>query len=263
MANVNAEIGTESDRPAPTGRRSFLADRLLNRATVSSVQMATPRMRRIRLSSPSIASLSWTAGQQIRVLTGDLVSWKAVRSGFRDLLRTYSIYDLNAEESYLELCVLDHGDGPGSTWARSLHAGDDVYFNSPDGNLVSHSAPFHLFVGEETASVAFAAILRSLAPEESVHGVIEVAGPDDRLRFPRSDELTWSYRGDASAAGSPTLLEAVRKLVLPKEHGFAYVAGEAKACAEVRRHLVEERGWPARQSIVVKPFWTPGKKGLE
>ncbi|MGH3241328.1 MAG: hypothetical protein ACRDNL_13190 [Spirillospora sp.] len=30
----------------------------------------------------------------------------------------------------------------------------------------------------------------------------------------------------------------------------------------VRAHLVGERGWP-RGSVLVKPFWTPGKRGME
>ncbi|MFZ0668145.1 MAG: siderophore-interacting protein [Acidimicrobiales bacterium] len=260
----NNETGTKGLAATGTAARlSMVIDRLLNRATVSSVTMATPRMRRIRLHSESIASMSWTAGQQVRVLTGDPVSWRALRSAFRDLLRTYSVYDLNGEQSWLELCVLDHGDGPGATWARTVREGDEVHFNSPEGKLVLQSAPYHVFVGEETAMAPFAAMLRSLAPEEAVTGVVEVATPEDRLPLARAEELTWRYRGDAPAASSQTLVEAVKALDLPDAPGFAYIAGESRACGDIRRHLVEDRGWPARQSIIVKPFWTPGKKGLE
>jgi len=28
------------------------------------------------------------------------------------------------------------------------------------------------------------------------------------------------------------------------------------------RHLVAERGWP-RRAVVVKPFWAPGRRGLD
>ena len=44
--------------------------------------------------------------------------------------------------------------------------------------------------------------------------------------------------------------------------GAAYLAGEARTIQLLRRQLVEERGWP-RQAIVTKPFWTPGKRGLD
>ncbi|WP_245668028.1 SIP domain-containing protein [Actinomadura macra] len=38
--------------------------------------------------------------------------------------------------------------------------------------------------------------------------------------------------------------------------------GEARTVQAVRAHLVGDRGWP-RRSVLVKPFWTPGKRGLE
>jgi NADPH-dependent ferric siderophore reductase len=42
----------------------------------------------------------------------------------------------------------------------------------------------------------------------------------------------------------------------------AYVAGEARTCQAVRNRLVTELGWSRRQ-IVLKPFWTPGKRGMD
>jgi NADPH-dependent ferric siderophore reductase len=95
-----------------------------------------------------------------------------------------------------------------------------------------------------------------------VHGVIEVAGESDRLPLPRARELAWRCRGAASAASSAGLVEAVRSLDLPDSPGVAYLAGEARTCQAIRLHLIRERGWP-RRSVLVNPFWTPGKKGME
>ena len=41
-----------------------------------------------------------------------------------------------------------------------------------------------------------------------------------------------------------------------------YLAGEARTVQWLRRHFVSERGWP-RQLVHTKPFWAPGKRGLE
>ncbi|MEU8661955.1 SIP domain-containing protein, partial [Actinoplanes philippinensis] len=46
------------------------------------------------------------------------------------------------------------------------------------------------------------------------------------------------------------------------EPGRAYLAGEARTIQMVRRHLVEDRHWP-RRSVLTKPFWTPGRKGMD
>jgi NADPH-dependent ferric siderophore reductase len=93
-----------------------------------------------------------------------------------------------------------------------------------------------------------------------VRGVVEVAGEEDRLEL--GEGVEWIYRGERSAAESGELVEAVRGLKLPEEAGVAYVAGEARTVQMVRDHLVRERGWP-RRAVLTKPFWTPGKVGME
>jgi NADPH-dependent ferric siderophore reductase len=122
---------------------------------------------------------------------------------------------------------------------------------------VTRPSPYHLFVGEETASVAFGPMLRALG-DAPAYGVIEVGTPADRLPL----DLTWCYRDGRPAASSASLVDAVRALKLPGEPGTAYVAGEARTAQAVRAHLVRERHWP-RRAVLIKPFWTPGKKGME
>jgi NADPH-dependent ferric siderophore reductase len=230
---------------------------LFVQGVVEDVVDITPRMRKITVTGPEIGALSWTPGQQVRVrLPGGA-------SGARGLgtLRTYSVWTLG--EGRLELCVLDHGDGPGSRWVRCVKASDEVQFRRPEGRLVTvGSAPYHLFAGEETASVAFGPMLAGLPGSAAVYGVIEVDGAQDRLPLPRADELTWRYRDGGDAASSIGLVAAVRELDLPAEPGVAYLAGELRTCQEVRTHLVRDRGWP-RRSVVLKPFWMPGRRGMD
>jgi NADPH-dependent ferric siderophore reductase len=217
---------------------SKLLDHFLVRATVDAVDHVTPRMRRIRLTGPD--GLSWTPGQHVRVHVGDL------------RLRSYSIWD-RTDGGHLDLCVLDHpGDGPGARWARDVRVGQPVSFTRPQGRLVPREGPYHLFVGDETAGVAFGAILRALPPSVPTYTLVEVDDPSDRMDLP--GEVRWVPR--------PGLLAGLSALDLPGHPGTAYVAGEARACQAVRRHLVSERGWP-RSAVVVKPFWTPGRRGLD
>lgn len=199
--------------------------------TVLGVEDITSRIRRIRIGGDDLRDLRWTPGQHVRVRVGTLT------------LRTYSIWDYDGD---LDLCVLDHPDaGPGARWARQVETGQRVSFTRPEGRLVvKDDAPYHLFVGDATASVAFGAMLRKLTA--TAHVVLE---GDDRLTLPR--EVTWT----------DNLLDTLRDLDLD-EPGAAYIAGEARACQAVRRHLTHERGWP-RRATVVKPFWTPGKRGMD
>lgn len=242
----------------PRGRAERAMSSLLGlvflRGRVTEVRQVTERMLLIGIASPALRDLKWLPGQQVRVFVGT-----SPVSG--DALRTYSIWDHHDET--VELCALDHGEGPGSRWARTVAVGDDVRFSRPKGRFVIEpSGRWHFFAGEETASVAFGAMIRALPATAHIRGLIEVAGEGDRLELPRTEELTWRYRGESSAASSAGLVAAVRALTLPAEPGVAYLAGEARTCQAVRDQLVRERGWP-RRSVLVKPFWTPGKRGME
>jgi NADPH-dependent ferric siderophore reductase len=105
-------------------------------------------------------------------------------------------------------------------------------------------------------------MLRALPSDASAYGVIEVDEPEDELPLYGSRDVTWLYRHGFTAASSESLVKGLAGLDLPSEPGIAYLAGEARTIQMLRRHLVAERGWP-RQSVRTKPFWTPGRRGLD
>lgn len=234
-----------------------LRDRFAVTGTVTEIEPVARRIRRIRIDGDAISPLTSEPGQQIRVHLADISdprSWLRAR----DLLRTYSIWQ---HDDGIDLCVFDHEEGgPGARWARELRPGQAVTFSRPQGTLVLRDGRYHLFAGEETASVAFAALLRALPPGAPAYGVIEVDEPDDRLLLARP--LQWRYRHGRSAAASSSLVESLAQLDLPADPGVAYLAGDARTIQLLRRHLVADRGWP-RQAIRTKPFWAPGKRGLD
>ena len=93
-----------------------------------------------------------------------------------------------------------------------------------------------------------------------MYGVVEAATGADHLRLARSIQQV--ERGDASAENSAVLADAVRALPLPEHPGVAYLAGEARSIQTLRKILITERGWD-RRDIRTKPFWTPGRTGME
>jgi NADPH-dependent ferric siderophore reductase len=235
---------------------SRLVGQFFRTGEVTAVDQITARMRRITLAVPE---LDWMPGQQVRVCVGDVTSPADWLNGLR---RSYSVWEYAG--GLLRLCVLEHqcadgSDGPGAHWARSLTVGQEVLFSPPEGAMVVRPASYHVFAGEETAAVAFGAILAALL-DADVRGVIEVDSPADRL--PLARELTWRYRDGAPAASSASLTAAIAELDLPAEPGAAYVAGEARTVQAVCQHLIRDRGWP-RRAIRSKPFWTPGKTGMD
>lgn len=234
-------------------------------ATVGEIEQLTPKMRRVRLSGPRLRGLSWTAGQHVRLRVAGLLD-SILRRHPHDALRTYSIFDADPDAGTLDMVMCQHDHDPTARtparrWAATVGLGDHVEITRPQGNFViRHDAPYQLFAGEETASVAFAAMLRTLPPDTEIHGVVEAATDADHL--PLARPLTRVERGDASAANSPILADALRALPLPDHPGVAYLAGEARTIQNLRKILITERGWDRRQ-IRTKPFWTPGRTGME
>jgi NADPH-dependent ferric siderophore reductase len=242
-----------------------LRDAVFLSASISEMEQLTPRMRRVRFSGSRLQGLNWTPGQHIRLQVAGLGE-AVLRLHPHDALRTYSIYDADPGRGTLDIVMLDHAGDPKSVpparrWSTAATIGDHVQFTRPQGNLViRHDAPYHLFAGEETASVAFAAMLRSLPAAAEVHGVVEAADRADHL--PLARPLNQVQRGDASAKDSAALADALRALRLPGHPGVAYLAGEARTIQALRKILISEHGWD-RRDIRTKPFWTPGRAGME
>lgn len=229
--------------------------------TVTEVGMVTPTMKRIRIFCETLDTLPYTPGQHVRVeINNPLSLYGILRPS--DTLRTYTIWEHSPEKREFELRAhLYNGNGIGLNWARNVKAGDPVKFWGPMGDFWPEPAPYHVFIGEETASAAFGPMIRELGPDASIFGVLESETAEDEVPIPGPHQLVRVHRNGASAVSSQTLLAAVAGLELPGNAGMAYVAGEARTCQLIRNHLVNERGWP-RKSIKVKPFWTPGKRGL-
>ena len=231
--------------------RNRLLEAFFIRATVTEAS-TVGRFRRLRLRAPQLSTVDWTPGQQIRVDCGPA-------DALTPLLRTYSVWD--RQDDWIDLYCLVHGTGPGSAWAATAEPGDQVLHSKPKGDFVTRTAAFHLFVGEETASAAFGPMIRALPDHVPVHALVETADAADRLPITR--DVSWLSRPSGTAPQDPAaLVAAVTGLSLPDQPGTAYLAGEARTIQAVRTVLTRDLGWP-RRAIHTKPFWTPGKRGLE
>lgn len=231
-----------------TAKRMFF-----HTGTVVAVTDITSHMRQIRINSPSLQGVSLAPSQHVRINV----------EPERLTLRTYSVRRLDSQQGILDLYAGLHGQGPGCQWVSTVQEGDHVEFIGPKISLAMiDDAPYYLFIGEETATVAFHSMLESLPAEATVLGCLETTHPGEEIPYTGQHALPWAYRYKRPAAPSATLMEAVSALALPDPPGVAYLAGEALTCQAMRRYLMQEKHWP-RTSIRVKPFWTPGKTGLD
>ncbi|PWI42758.1 siderophore-interacting protein [Streptomyces sp. ICBB 8177] len=189
-------------------------------------------------------------------------AWKRMPAEDRPVMRTYTIRAQRAEQAEVDIDFALHGTlGPASRWAAECAPGDRVLLCGParpGAGGVDFQPPAGtgqvLLAGDETALPAVAAILDALPASLPVRVFVEVAGPREEQPLSRAADVRWLHRHH----GSPGLLEAVRGAELPLDaQPYAWLAGEASAIRELRRHLVGERGLDKR-SVCFKGYWRAG-----
>lgn len=228
---------------------------------ITEVEDLTPHLRRISLTSSNMRQRDVAPGQYVRVQINDPLSvYGILRPG--DTLRTYTISDYEAETGRIDIQIhLYEGEGIGLNWARQAKVGQSVIFWGPQGDFLLKPADYYLFVGEETATLGFAPMIAALGCEAKVCAVLESDSSESELYVPSTHPIVRVHRHGRSPIASTVLLDALAQLELPDGAGIAYIAGEARTCQQARKYLMHERGW-SLSSILVKPFWAKGKRGL-
>lgn len=221
----------------------------LHHATVTATQQLTPRMRRITLRVPTLQSPR--PAQDVELVLLDATG--------RRVKRRYTIRHHRADAGEIDIDALLHGHGPGAVWAAEARQGDEIDFFGPRGRLEVRPADWHLFVGDESALPAFAALAEAVeACGWASHALIEVADASDEL--PVRATVRWLHRGSTVAAGTPGPLgAAIDEFRTPDGTGQAYLLGESRVVAALRPRLWA-RGL-GNEQIYVKGYWNVGRAG--
>jgi NADPH-dependent ferric siderophore reductase len=193
-------------------------------------------------------------------------TWRAMDPDVRAIMRTYTVRDQRGDPAELDIDFALHGDGgPAARWAARARPGDRVTIlgpTGPDNGGVDFRPPpeadWILIAADETALPAVGGILAWLPAGTRVRVWIEVPHLEDLLELPTAAdaEITWLVRADSPGRA---LLDAVRAAAdLPAEGTpYAWLAGEARAVRELRRHLVGERGFD-RSAVTFTGYWRRG-----
>lgn len=198
------------------------------------------------VQADSMRGVEITPAQDVELHLGDAAG--------RRVKRRYTIRHARPELGELDLDVLLHGDGPGSTWGERAAAGEAVAFQGPRGKLELRPAPHHLLVGDESALPAIAAICEALPAGESATACIEVTDAGDEQPVPA--DVRWVHRGSEPAGGPDRLREALAEVaVVPGTR--AYLMGESRAMIALRPEL-EARGVD-HDAMFVKGYWNIGR----
>lgn len=172
----------------------------------------------------------------------------------RPIIRTYTVRRFDPEARELDVdFVLHEGDGPAAAWARDARPGAWVGVSEPGGRYQPDpTADYILLIGDESALPAVATVLEALPENTRAVAFLEVADAAEEQPLPGKAEVHWIHRGDRPP-GVP-LAEAVRAAELPEGRGQVWLSGEAGCVRDLRKHLLEERGFD-RRSVYATGYW--------
>jgi NADPH-dependent ferric siderophore reductase len=235
-----------------------LADtRKLHFEVVSSTRL-TPHMQRIELTAAELDGFSYQPGQDVMLLVA--------ANGRRPVRRRYTIRQLDQARQRLTIDVVLHGDGPGERWVRSAQPGDRIEGIGPRGKVFpSVSADWHLFMGDESALPAIAAMTESLPGDADATLVLEIPSAEDEqdVAAAARTRISWLHRLDRPAGDlrSSVLVAEAADVELPPGNGHAYLLAEASVVLALRERLAA-RGLSPDQ-VSPKAYWGRGRANAE
>jgi NADPH-dependent ferric siderophore reductase len=175
------------------------------------------------------------------------------------VVRTYTPRRYDPATRTLEIQFLLHGEGPASAWAERAKPGDRIAVAGPGGRFSLDPVADHWWLAaDESAIPAAATLLEALPDTATVDVHLEVDGPEDEIDFtaPAKTTITWHYR--TPGAYGADLSAAARSAAIP-DGARIWVACEAAAMRDIRRHFLAERNLPPA-TLVTRGYWRTGEQ---
>ncbi len=185
----------------------------------------------------------------------------------RPTIRTYTVRRFDPGSGELDVdFVLHEGHGPAAAWARDAQPGSWVGVSEPGGRYEPDpAAAFHVVIGDETALPAVATVLDALSSPTPPAPPASPGRRRARTRVPRGGRRG---RGAGAARHAPTsggctgatASRASRSprpctaAELPAGDGQAWLSGESACVRDLRKHLLDDRGFDRRR-VYATGYW--------
>ena len=231
-------------------------------ATVVAVAQATRRMRRITLEvdDPAALHLRPEGDSAVGVYFEPAQSEPSADNPGRNYTVRRHLADGVAER--IDLDVLVHGDGIGSTWAETTTVGAKVGLDHARSWYQPGAADWQLLVADLSGLPAAARIVEQLPAGASVTALVEVLDDDDLAYLPdRRGVTVIPTVGTGNGRVPSRLAELVRTWPRPNGRGYCWFGGEAAESRAVRKHF-RGLGWAVEQ-LDVTGYWRSGSEAWD
>lgn len=221
---------------------------LLRMVQVTRVEAPQPDFRFITLQGESLEHCDWLPGDKVQIkLDGGLQT------------RTYTPFEFDPLGGRMRIVGYCHGLGPGAQWLRSVRPGEAKAVLGPRSSLnLQNLASCTVLFGDETSFGLAAALRRD---EPGLQCVFEVVSPTQSRAILQALGLEHA-RVIERRADDRHLDDVIDAMRRSAEIRTSFVlTGRAPAIQRVGRALKAD-GTAAIQ-LRSKPYWAPGRKGLD
>ncbi|WP_341225333.1 FAD-binding oxidoreductase [uncultured Arcticibacterium sp.] len=231
---------------------------VLNEASITEKVALSASVFKIRLQGDGIRKTNFIPGSFLRMGIG--IGKEDV--AMKDKIRSYSIWNINRSEGFLDVAIATHSNGIGSEWVKACKVGDTVYFKNKKGNfLADDTADSYIMVGDLSALSHLYMINRNIGKDKQVASIIYSQQKSEL--FPDIDGGSPFDFYELEQNPSDEIIAKLKEIVPTlKGKKMAYIAGDSRLCVALNQFFRNELNWETKL-IKTKPFWNPEKKGLE
>lgn len=178
--------------------------------------------------------------------------------------RPYTVRHWNAETCQMVLDMVVHEGGVAAAWAMAAKVGDVVGICNPEGRFwIPKGSQWLLMLTDITGLPAVARVLENLPQGFTTTVHVEVPSDADRQDIDTAADasIVWhACHGSKPERPGYTELPRIARGIttLPDGPGYIYIAGEAKAVSDCRKHFRDGLGFD-KSRIDAVGYWIEGQ----
>jgi NADPH-dependent ferric siderophore reductase len=238
---------------------------------VVATQAITPRMIRVTLHGEELegftslgfddhVKLFFPAPGEVCPSLPESQLGDAANNAPKPIARDYTPRRYDAHLRQLEIEFALHDSGPATAWAAQARPAQILGVGGPRGLfIIPEDFEWHVLIGDETALPAINRRLEELPSGVRAIVVAEVDSIAEQQQFATAAQLDtiWLHRNGEDAGSDRLILDALRRLHLPDQEVFVWMAGESTLAKAVRRYWLDERGM-SKDRVKAAGYWKRG-----
>lgn len=178
--------------------------------------------------------------------------------------RPYTVRRWDAERREMLIDLVAHAGGVAASWAMGAKVGDVVGICNPEGRFEPpEDTDWMLLVTDITGLPAVGRILEELDTNERAIVHVEIPSAADRQVINSDGDVSikwYETHGPRADRDGYTQLPQIAWAIdgLPEGPGYIYIAGEARAASECRKHFRDRLGFD-KTRIDAIGYWIEGQ----